>query len=83
MTSRGEPEKRSRVTSGSETVRNELEVMNQRYMDLYAQSLHRLKMLKELHDRDRLFFPVSFLCIFVLLITQYSNTFWSEAELRI
>lgn len=51
--------KRSRLQQGHEVVRSELEVMNRSYMQLLAQLHHRLKLLKDLHDREGLFFPVS------------------------
>ena len=50
--------KRSRLLQGHEVVRSDLETMNKTYMDLLIRMHHRLKMLKQLHDQDGLFFPV-------------------------
>ena len=50
--------KKSRVHSGDEVVRSELETMNRAYMELLGDVHHRLMALKHLHDREGLFFPV-------------------------
>ena len=51
--------KRPRLLTGADTVCNDLDLLNRRYMELLAELNHRLRQLKHLHDSAGLYFPVS------------------------
>ena len=66
--------KKSRVHSGDEVVRSELETMNRAYMELLGDVHHRLMALKHLHDREGLFFPVGCGWLdWMIIISTYSE----------
>ena len=51
--------KRPRMVSGADSICNDLDALNRRYMELLAEVNHRLRQLKHLYDAAGLYFPVS------------------------
>ncbi len=51
--------KKPRVASGAEVVQNDLDSLNRQYLEMLAQVTKYLHVLKHLHDREGLYFPVS------------------------
>ena len=48
------------VTPGHENVAGELDVVNRQYLELLAQVLQHAQVLKAVHEREGVYFPVSF-----------------------